>query len=230
MAIKITDANAQEIISSGKPVVIDFWATWCGPCMAMAPLIDELATEYEGKVVIGKYNVDEEGDLSSEYRIMSLPTILFFKDGKKTDIRLAGSQTRATLESKIADLLAKVAADTMVGGATLTKLLGTSAWYAPGAAGAQMVAAILHNQKKLISASALLEGEYGESDLCIGVPCIIGRNGIEKIVTFDLNEEEKALFHKSAEAVPFRLPFTDLRSRSQFFGISVATSSAARFI
>ena len=101
MAIKITDANAQEIISSGKPVVIDFWATWCGPCMAMAPLIDELATEYEGKVVIGKYNVDEEGDLSSEYRIMSLPTILFFKDGKKTDIRLAGSQTRATLEAKI---------------------------------------------------------------------------------------------------------------------------------
>lgn len=75
--------------------------------MAMAPLIDELATEYEGKVVIGKYNVDEEGDLSSEYRIMSLPTILFFKDGKKTDIRLAGSQTRATLEAKIAELLAK---------------------------------------------------------------------------------------------------------------------------
>ena len=107
MAIKITDANAQEIISSGKPVVIDFWATWCGPCMAMAPLIDELATEYEGKVVIGKYNVEEEGDLSSEYRIMSLPTILFFKDGKKTDIRLAGSQTRATLEAKIAELLAK---------------------------------------------------------------------------------------------------------------------------
>lgn len=64
-----------------------------------------------------------------------------------------------------------------------------------------MVAAILHNQKRLISASALLEGEYGESDLCIGVPCIIGRNGIEKIVEFDLNEEEKALFHKSAEAV-----------------------------
>lgn len=106
MAIKITDANAQEIISSGKPVVIDFWATWCGPCMAMAPLIDELATEYEGKVVIGKYNVDEEGDLSSEYRIMSLPTILFFKDGKKTAIRLAGSQKRETLVEKIEELLA----------------------------------------------------------------------------------------------------------------------------
>ena len=106
MALTITDENAQEIISSGKPVMIDFWATWCGPCVGMAPLIDELAAEYEGRVVIGKYNVDEEGDLSSEYRIMSLPTILFFKDGKKTDIRLAGSQTRATLEAKLQELLA----------------------------------------------------------------------------------------------------------------------------
>lgn len=100
-----------------------------------------------------------------------------------------------------ADQLAKVAADTMVGGATLTKLLGTSAWYAPGAAGAQMVKAVLHNEKKLISCSALLDGEYGEKDLCIGVPCIIGKNGIEKIVEFDLNAEEKDLFSKSAEAV-----------------------------
>ena len=100
-----------------------------------------------------------------------------------------------------AEQLEKVAADTMVGGATLTKLLGTSAWYAPGAASAQMVAAVLHDQKKLISCSALLEGEYGESDLCIGVPAIIGRNGIEKIVEFDLNEAEKAAFKKSAEAV-----------------------------
>lgn len=100
-----------------------------------------------------------------------------------------------------ADQLAKIAADTMVGGATLTKLLGTSAWYAPGAAGAQMVKAVLHNEKKLISCSALLDGEYGEKDLCIGVPCIIGKDGIEKIVEFDLNAEEKELFHKSAEAV-----------------------------
>ncbi len=96
--------------------------------------------------------------------------------------------------------LEKVAADTMVGGATLTKLLGTSAWYAPGAAAAQVVEAVLHDQK-LISCSALLDGEYGEKDLCIGVPCILGRNGIEKIVEFDLNHEEKELFHKSAEAV-----------------------------
>lgn len=97
--------------------------------------------------------------------------------------------------------LEKVAADTMVGGATLTKLLGTSAWYAPGAAAAQMVAAVLGDQKKLISCSCLLEGEYGQSDLCIGVPAIIGRNGVEKIVEFDLNDQEKALFAKSAEAV-----------------------------
>ena len=100
-----------------------------------------------------------------------------------------------------AEQLEKVAADTMVGGATLTKLLGTSAWYAPGAAAAQVVGAVLGDQKKLISCSALLDGEYGEKDLCIGVPCILGRNGIEKIVEFDLNDEEKALFHKSAEAV-----------------------------
>jgi malate dehydrogenase len=100
-----------------------------------------------------------------------------------------------------AETLEKVAADTMVGGATLTKLLGTSAWYAPGAAAAQVVAAVLHDQKRLISCSALLDGEYGEKDLCIGVPCILGKNGIEKIIEFDLNDAEKELFHKSAEAV-----------------------------
>ena len=100
-----------------------------------------------------------------------------------------------------AEQLDKVAADTMVGGATLTKLLGTSAWYAPGAAAAQVVAAVLGDQKRMISCSALLEGEYGEKDLCIGVPCILGRNGIEKIVEFDLNDDEKALFAASAAAV-----------------------------
>ena len=102
----IPDKHAREIIESGKPVVIDCWATWCGPCKAMSPLIDQLAEEYEGKVVIGKYNVDEEGDLATEYRVMSLPTILFFKNGEKTSIRLAGSQTRETLVAKIEELLA----------------------------------------------------------------------------------------------------------------------------
>lgn len=105
MAFTFTDENVKEIIASGQPVVIDCWATWCGPCVAMAPIIDELAKEYEGRAVIGKYNVEDEGDLSAEYRIMSLPTILFFKDGKKTDIRLTGSQSRQTLVEKIEELI-----------------------------------------------------------------------------------------------------------------------------
>ena len=105
MAFTFTDENVKEIIAIGQPVVIDCWATWCGPCVAMAPIIDELAKEYEGRAVIGKYNVEDEGDLSAEYRIMSLPTILFFKDGKKADIRLTGSQSRQTLVEKIEELL-----------------------------------------------------------------------------------------------------------------------------
>ena len=100
-----------------------------------------------------------------------------------------------------AETLKKIAADTMVCGASLTGSLGTSAWYAPGAAAAQVAAAVIHDQKKMITCSALLEGEYGEKDLCIGVPCILGRNGIEKVVEFDLNAEEKELFAKSAAAV-----------------------------
>ena len=100
-----------------------------------------------------------------------------------------------------AEVLSKVAADTMVGGATLTGLLGTSAWYAPGAAAAFVVESIIHDQKKLVPCSLYLEGEYGESDICIGVPVILGKNGCEKIVDFQLNDEEKALFAKSAAAV-----------------------------
>lgn len=91
--------------------------------------------------------------------------------------------------------------DTMVGGATLTKLLGTSAWYAPGAAGAAVVEAIVRDQKKLITSCVYLDGEYGQSDICLGVPAVIGRNGVEQILDFKLNEEEQALFNKSAEAV-----------------------------
>ncbi|MDR2117997.1 MAG: malate dehydrogenase [Tannerellaceae bacterium] len=97
--------------------------------------------------------------------------------------------------------LAEVIKATMVGGATLTGLLGTSAWYAPGAAGAYVAEAILHNQKKQIPCSVALDGEYGESDICIGVPVILGRNGIEEIVKLELNTEEKELFAKSAAAV-----------------------------
>ncbi|HMU98429.1 MAG TPA: malate dehydrogenase [Chitinophagales bacterium] len=99
------------------------------------------------------------------------------------------------------ETLDKVAADTMVGGATLTKLIGTSAWYAPGAAGASLVEAVLRDEKKVVTCSVALEGEYGQSDICMGVPVVIGKNGWEKILDYQLNEEEQAAFNKSADAV-----------------------------
>ena len=96
---------------------------------------------------------------------------------------------------------ARIVNDTMVGGATLTKLLGTSAWYAPGATGAALVEAIVRDEKKLFTCCVSLEGEYGQKDICLGVPVIIGRNGWEKIVDFGLNADEQAAFNKSADAV-----------------------------
>ena len=105
MALQITDENAREIIESGKPVIIDFWATWCGPCVAMAPTIDKIAEDYDGRVIVGKYNMDEQNDLAVECRVMALPTILFFKDGKKTTLRLAGSQSYDAIKEKIEELL-----------------------------------------------------------------------------------------------------------------------------
>ena len=98
------------------------------------------------------------------------------------------------------ETLAKVSKDTMVGGATLTGLLGTSAWYAPGASASAVVESIINDQRT-IPCSCFLEGEYGQSDICIGVPAIIGRNGIEKIVEIELNAEESAAFEASAKAV-----------------------------
>jgi len=100
-----------------------------------------------------------------------------------------------------ADTLKKVAADTMVGGATLTGMLGTSAWYAPGAAGALLVESIVRDEKKVYPCCVALDGEYGQKDICIGVPVVIGKNGWEKIVEYKLNDEEQALFNKSADAV-----------------------------
>tara|TARA_B110000444_G_scaffold76619_1_gene72348 strand:- start:550 stop:1482 length:933 start_codon:yes stop_codon:yes gene_type:complete len=97
--------------------------------------------------------------------------------------------------------LQKVAANTMVGGATLTKLLGTSAWYAPGASVAYLVDSVLSDQKRMIPCSVYLEGEYGLNDICIGVPCIVGANGVESIVDVQLNTEEKKLMSESAEKV-----------------------------
>lgn len=106
MAFEFTDQNVEETIATGKPVVIDFWATWCGPCMSMAPTVDEVAKEFEGQVIVGKYNIEDNSDFATANRIMSIPTILFFKDGKKASIRLTGSQTKENLVAKINELLA----------------------------------------------------------------------------------------------------------------------------
>jgi malate dehydrogenase len=115
--------------------------------------------------------------------------------------RLASYNGIPVSEFLSSEELEKVAAATMVGGATLTGLLGTSAWYAPGASVAYLVDSILNNQRKMIACSVFLEGEYGQNDICIGVPCIIGKNGVEEILEIKLNEAEKALFAKSADAV-----------------------------
>jgi malate dehydrogenase, NAD-dependent len=100
-----------------------------------------------------------------------------------------------------AEQQSQVVNDTMVGGATLTKLLGTSAWYAPGAAGAALVEAIVRDEKKLFTCCVSLDGEYGQKDICLGVPVVIGKNGWEKILDFELNSEEQSAFNKSADAV-----------------------------
>jgi malate dehydrogenase len=100
-----------------------------------------------------------------------------------------------------ADQQKQIINDTMVGGATLTKLIGTSAWYAPGAAGAALVESIVRDEKKLFTCCVYLDGEFGQKDICLGVPVVIGKNGWEKIVDIELNEEEKAAFAKSADAV-----------------------------
>jgi len=100
-----------------------------------------------------------------------------------------------------AEKMAEVVEATKVGGATLTKLLGTSAWYAPGAAVSELVRAIALDSKKMFPCAALLEGEYGQSDIVLGVPCVLGKNGIEKIVEIELSDAEKAKFNESADAV-----------------------------
>ena len=116
-------------------------------------------------------------------------------------IRLATWNSVPVTKFLSEDQQKQIVNDTMVGGATLTKLIGTSAWYAPGAAGAAMVEAILRDEKKVFTSCVALEGEYGQKDICMGVPVIIGANGWEKIVDYKLNADEQAAFNKSAEAV-----------------------------
>lgn len=105
MALHITSANFQELLASGKPLVIDFWATWCGPCKRLAPTIEELATEYEGRVNIGKCDVEEDDELAMQFQVSSIPTIVFFNKQGEMFKRLVGLQTKATLAENIEQLL-----------------------------------------------------------------------------------------------------------------------------
>lgn len=100
MALQITDANYEEYANSGTLLVLDFWAEWCGPCRMVAPIIDELATEYEGKVNIGKVDVDENNDVASRYGIRNIPTVLFIKNGEVID-KVVGAVKKADYVAKI---------------------------------------------------------------------------------------------------------------------------------
>ncbi len=104
MAKVITDANFTETLNTQMPVLVDFWATWCGPCRAIGPVIEELAAEYEGKAVIGKCNVDENEDAPMKYGIRSIPTLLFFKNGELVD-RLVGAAPKAEISAKLDSLI-----------------------------------------------------------------------------------------------------------------------------
>ena len=102
--MEITSQNFNELIAQGKPVVVDFWATWCGPCKKIAPLVEELATEYEGQAIIGKVNVEEEDDLVAQFGIRNIPTVLFFKDGAVVD-KVVGAVPKNELEGKLKAIL-----------------------------------------------------------------------------------------------------------------------------
>lgn len=99
--VVITNANfEEEVLKSPLPVMIDFWAAWCGPCKVLSPLVEELAKEYEGKIKVGKVNVDEENDLSTNYQILSIPTLKFFKGGQEVG-EIVGAAPRTTIEAEI---------------------------------------------------------------------------------------------------------------------------------
>lgn len=105
MALEFTDSNFEELVlNSDKPVLVDFWAEWCGPCRQIAPLVEELSKEYEGKAVIGKVDVDANSEITVQFGIRNIPTILFFKDGKLAD-KQVGYAPKATLAAKIDALL-----------------------------------------------------------------------------------------------------------------------------
>lgn len=102
--MEITSQNFQELLAQNKPVVMDFWATWCGPCKKVAPLVEELASEYEGQAIVGKVNVEDEDDLASQFGIRNIPTILFIKNGEVVD-KQVGACPKSVLEDKLKTLL-----------------------------------------------------------------------------------------------------------------------------
>ena len=105
MALEITDNNFKEILAEGKPVVIDFWAPWCGPCQMFGPIVDEAADKFAGKVKIGKVNVDEDKELAKQFRVFSIPTVILVKDGEKVH-QSAGAMQPAELEALLNEHLA----------------------------------------------------------------------------------------------------------------------------
>ena len=105
MALEITDSNYEELVmQSTQPVVVDFWAEWCGPCKMIGPVIDEMATEYEGRALVGKVNVDNNSEFSAKYGVRSIPTVLFFQNGVVVD-RSVGAVPKSTLDEKLNALL-----------------------------------------------------------------------------------------------------------------------------
>lgn len=103
MALAINKANYDELLASGQPVVIDFWAEWCGPCRMMSPIVDELATEYEGKIVIGKCDVEDNDDITMKYGVRNIPTIVFLKNGELVD-KQVGACSKEALKEKLEKL------------------------------------------------------------------------------------------------------------------------------
>ena len=172
LTLKATGLPKNRVIGMGGALDSSRFKTY------LSLALDKPANDIQGMVIGG------HGDTT-----MIPLTRLASYNGTPVSQHLSGAQ------------LEEVAASTMVGGATLTKLLGTSAWYAPGASVAYLVDSIINDQKKMIPCSVLLEGEYQQQDVCIGVPCIIGKNGLESIVDVKLNAQEQTKFDQSTAAV-----------------------------
>ena len=172
LALKVSKLPKQRVIGMGG--ILDSSRFKC----YLSKALNVPATDIDGTVIGG------HGDTTM------IPLVRF--------ATYKGIPVTSLLSKDVAD---KVAADTMVGGATLTKLLGTSAWYAPGAAGATLVEAIIRDQKKVFPCCVALDGEYGQKDICLGTSVTVGKGGWEKIIDYKLNDEEQAAFNKSADAV-----------------------------